>query len=228
MTLAAHYRRFIDDHDYTDAGDTTAGYPGFITAQDFTTDETAAKLTVRPCARFSVAFMYQLVATEIRTGCGSQLVPVPTGQQLSGNYDANIYSISATWTPLARLYLTGYGSFQDTRTVTLADQNPALIAYKGNVYTISGTAGYALDEKTDATLQYSYSASDNFTDNSANGLPLGLADHRHTLLACLSRKVRENVIIRLRYGFYEYDETSNGGINNYRANLVSANCTIRF
>ena len=228
VTLAAHYRRLTEDHDYNNEADTTPGYPGFITAQDFTTDETMAKLTVRPCARFSVAFTYQLVATDIRTGVGSALIPVPAGQQLSGNYDANIYSLSATFTPLTRLYLTGYGSFQDTRTVTFANQNPALTPYKGNVYTVVGTVGYALDEKTDATIEYSYSASENFTDNSANGLPLGLADHRHSVLAGLSRKLRDNVIVRLRYGFYEFAESSNGGIDNYRANLVSANCTVRF
>ena len=228
LTLAAHYRHFIDDHDYDNSVDTTAGYPGLITAQDFTTDETMLKLTLRPCARFSVSLMYQLVATDIRTGIGSPLITVPGGTQLSGNYDANIYSLSATLTPTARLYLTASGSFQDTRTVTLDNQNPALIAYKGNVYTLIGTAGYALDEKSDATLEYSYSAADNFTDNSGNGLPLGLTDHRHALLAGLSRQLRSNVIVRLRYGFYETDESSNGGSTNYRANLVSANCTIRF
>ena len=228
MTLAGRYRRLMEDNDYSDEVDTTAGFPGFITVQDFTTDETMAKLTVRPCARFSVAFMYKLIATDIRTGVGSKLVLAPAGTQLSGNYDANVYSVSATVTPTARLYLTAYGSFQDTRTVTLANQNPAVTAYKGNVYTVVGTAGYALDEKSDATLEYSYSASDNFANNSANGLPLGLTDHRHALMAGLSHKFRDNVIARLRYGFYENDESSSGGINNYRANLVSAICTIRF
>jgi len=37
-----------------------------------------------------------------------------------------------------------------------------------------GTTGYALDDKTDLTLEYSYSRSDNFSDNSSAGLPLGL------------------------------------------------------
>ena len=228
VTWSGRYRHLIDHNTYDYPTDTAAGYPGFITAQDFVTDEFMTKLTLRPVTRFSVSLMYQLIATDIRTGTESVAPLVPAGNRLSGNYDANIYSVSATLTPTARLYLTGYFSFQDTRTATFVNQNPSVTAYKGGVYTIMGTAGYALDEKTDATLEYSYSASDNFTDNSANGLPLGLTDHRHSLMAGLSRKLRENVIARLRYGFYEFDETRNGGINNYRANLVSANCTVRF
>jgi len=228
VTWTGRYRHLIDHNSYNYPTDTEVGYPGFITAQDFVTDEFMTKLTLRPVPRFSVSLMYQLITTDIRTGSESVAPLVPGGSLLTGNYDANVYSLSATLTPMARLYLTGYASYQDTRTATFVNQNPAVTAYKGGVYTIMGTAGYALDEKTDATFEYSYSASDNFTDNSASGLPLGITDHRHALMAGLSRKLRENVIARLRYGFYEFDETSNGGINNYRANLVSANCTIRF
>ena len=228
VTWTGRYRHLIDHNDYNFPTDTTVGYPGFITAQDFVTDEFMTKLTLRPVTRFSVSLMYQLIATDIRTGTESVAPLVPGGTLLSGDYNANVYSLSATFTPTARLYLTGYASYLDTRTATFANHNPAVTDYKGGVYTIMGTAGYALDEKTDATLEYSYSASDNFTDNSAAGLPLGITDHRHALLAGLSRKLRDNVIARLRYGFYEFDATSNGGINNYRANLVSANCTIRF
>ena len=230
MTWSCRYRHLMDHNNYNYSTDTTAGYPGFITAQDFVTDEIMTKLTLRPCAKFSVSLMYQLIATDIRTG--SESVPfipaVPGGTQLAGNYDANIYSVSATLTPMSRLYLTGYFSYQDTRTAAFANQAPSVTTYKGGVFTVMGTAGYALDEKSDATLEYSYTASDNFTDNSANGLPLGLTDHRHQIMAGLSRKFRENVIARFRYGFYEYNESSTGGINNYRANLVSANCTVRF
>ena len=166
------------------------------------------KLTLRPCSRFSVAFTYQLVATDIRTVSEAIPVVAPGGSLQSGNYDANIYSVSATVTPMSRWYLTGYFSLQDTRTVAFANDNPSVLTYRGNVYTVMGTTGYALDRVTDLTLQYSYSRSDNFTDNSSAGLPLGLDFQRHALLAGISRKISKNVIARLRYGFYEYDESA--------------------
>jgi len=228
MTLAGSYRHYIANNDYDYERDTVPGYPGFITAQDFTTDEAMGKLTLRPCSRFSVAFTYQLVSTDTRTS--SEAVPLlaPGGSLVSGDYDANIYSVSATITPMSRWYLTGYFSLQDTRTVAFANHDPSVQTYRGDVYTIMGTTGYALDNKTDLTLEYSYSRSDNFSDNSSAGLPLGLDFQRHALLAGVSRKISKNVIARLRYGFYEYNEPSTGGINNYTANLASASCTVRF
>jgi hypothetical protein len=42
------------------------------------------------------------------------------------------------------------------------------------------------------------------------------------------RQLAKNVVGSLRYGFFEYVEDSTGGINNYRANVVTASCAIRF
>ena len=228
VALAGHYRHYLADNDYDHETDTVPGYPGFITAQDYTTDEVMGKLTLRPSSRFSVAFTYQLVATDTRTT--SEAVPLlaPGGSLESGNYDASIYSVSATVTPMSRWYVTGYFSLQDTRTAAFANHDPSVQTYRGDVYTIMATTGYALDNKTDLSLEYSYSRSDNFSDNSSAGLPLGLDFQRHALLAGISRKISKNVIARLRYGFYDYDESSTGGINNYMAHLASASCTVRF
>ncbi|MGD0057933.1 MAG: hypothetical protein ABSD58_00805 [Verrucomicrobiia bacterium] len=228
VTLAGSYRHYIDHDDYDYPTDTVVGYPGFITAQDFTTDEVMTKLTLRPCSRFSVAFTYQLVSTDTRTSTEAIPVITPGGTLQSGDYDLNIYSVSATVTPLSRWYLTGYFSLQDTRTSTPADQNPAVQTYRGNVYTVMATTGYALDNKTDLTLEYSYSRSDNFANNDAAGLPLGLNFQRHAVQASVSRKINKNVVAHLRYAFYSYDESSTGGFNNYIANLVSASCSVRF
>jgi hypothetical protein len=153
---------------------------------------------------------------------------IPAGTVASGNYDAIIYSVSATVTPVSRLYLTGLFSLQDTRTIAFANSDPSILTYVGNVYTVLGSAGYALDEKTDLTVQYSYSRSDNFTDNSAAGLPLGLDFRRHGATVSLSRRISKNVAARLGYGFYEYDEPSSGGFNNYKAHLATASCTLTF
>ena len=228
VTLAAHYRHYIDHDDYDYDTDTEPGYPGFITAQDFTTDEAMGKLTLRPCSRFNVSWTYQLVSTDTRTT--SEAVPLlaPGGSLQSANYQAHIFSVSSTVIPLPRWYVTGYVSVQDTHTSAFANHDPSVQAYKGDVYTLMWTTGYAIDDKTDFTLEYSYSRSDNFQNNSDVGLPLGLSFQRHALVAGLSRKISKYVIAHLRYGFYDYDESSTGGFNDYVAHLVNASCTVHF
>ncbi len=228
VTLSGRYRHSIYENDYENHVDTVAGYPAFITGQNFIEDEFTTKLTLRPCRYFNVAFKYQKLATDIKTGTDSVPLLAPGGGLQSGNFDANIYSVSATVMPISRLYVTGLFSFQDTRTTTFANGNPAVIGYVGNVYTIMGVAGYALDNKTDVNVEYTYSRTDNFTDNSAAGLPLGLDSQRTGLLVGLTRRISKNVMARLRYGYYNYDDRSNGGIDNYIAHLASASCTVRF
>ena len=228
LTLSARYRHSIYNNDYDNEVDTEPGYPAFITGQDFTTDEVMGRLNIRPCSRFSLAFTYQLVATEIQTDEGGIPSLVPKGSKQTCNYDSSIYSVSATVTPISRLYLTGLFSYQDTRTSTFDNHSPTVVPYKGTVYSIITTAGYALDKKTDITLEYLYERADDFQNNSADGLPLGLENQRTGVLVGLQRKITEHFIARLRYGYYENNESSNGGINNYRANLVSASCTARF
>jgi hypothetical protein len=232
VSFSAHYRRIVRQDRYDNTADTSPGYPGFITEQELTTDQIVARLSLRPHAKFTVALQYKLAASDIRTShraiflSGTTLVPA--GSVLAGNYDADTYTASATFTPVPALYLTGAFTFQDTRTIGFANNVPSVLAYRGNVYTAFGGLGYALDAKTDLTVDYVYSRADNFRDNSAAGLPLGLDNQRHALTAGVNRRIRANVLARLRYGFYEAAESSHGGLNNYRAQLASASCTIGF
>lgn len=228
VTIAGRYRHALYENNYDSSLDTEPGYPGYITMQNFTTDDILGKVTVRPCTYFNVSLQYQLVATDIKTGTAGVPSLAPKGSRVSGTYDASIYSLSATVTPIARLYLTGFFSFQDTRTTAFDNQSAAVTSYKGNVYTVAGAAGYALDEKTDATLEYTYSASANFKNNAAAGLPLGLDIQRTSVIAGVSRKFTTNLTARLRYGWYQSNEPSSGGRNDYTAQLVSASCQLRF
>jgi hypothetical protein len=208
------------------------GYPAFITGQEFQTDEVTAKLTVRPINRVSVSFRYQLVATDFNTE--TDPVPslgIPAGEAHSGNYRAHIYSVSATVNPINRLYLTGYFSLTDSRTETFDNHSDAVIPFEGDVYTIMATAGYALDEKTDVSLDYLFSRACNFEENNASaafGLPYGVDNTRRAFYAGIKRQISKNVVARLRYGYFHYDEPTNGNIDDYVAHMAIATCTIRF
>ena len=228
-TLAARYRHSIYQNNYDNDVDTVTGYPGFITAEDFTTDEIMTKLTLRPASLLTIAFTYQLVATDFRST--TEPVPalgIPGGGLLAGTYDSSIYSVNATLTPIPRLYLTGLFSFQSTRTLSFANDNPAVTKYSGNVYSLIGSGGYALDNKTDLNVQCYYSRENDEQNNVTDGLPLGTDNRRSGVTVGLTRKITKNVMARLRYGFYELADHANGGLDNYTAHLGSASCIIHF
>lgn len=227
VTLAGRYRHRIHENDYDHNLDTELGYPAFILAQDFVTDEVMSKLTYRPFNKLSIALSYQLVATDIDTTTQSLAVFVPGGKLRAGNYDANIYSLSVTVTPFSRLYVTGVASYLDTRTRAFANDLPEIVTYRGDTLTLIGAAGYALDEKTDLTIQYTFSRADNYTDNAASGLPLGMDYDQHGLIVGLARKFTNTILAQIRYGFYRYDNQVDNR-TDYTAHLAAASCTIRF
>lgn len=227
LSLSSQYRYAFNHNDYNNNVDTTPGYPAFITLQDFQTDEVMARLTLRPCTYFSTAFTYRYVDTDIKTGTDTVIGLLPGGELTSGHYFANIYSVSATVTPITRLYLTGLFSLQDTRTTSADNSSPSVVAYRGNVYTVVGTAGYALDKKTDVTVEYTYSCAHDSQNNTADGLPLGADNQRQGIGAGVTRKITDNIIGRVRYGWYQFNDAYNGA-NDYTAQVISANCTVRF
>jgi hypothetical protein len=89
-------------------------------------------------------------------------------------------------------------------------------------------AGYGIDDKTDLKAEYLYLRSDNFNDNSTDSLPLGLDNQRHGLSVSLSRRITKNIYGQLRYGYYSYNEESNGSVDDYKAHLVSTSWVYRF
>lgn len=224
MTLSARYRRRYHANDYNHLLDSESGYSAFITAQDFTTDEITTRLTLRPFSRIKLSLSYQLVDADIDTRSDT----APPSEVQSGDYDTDIYSVGVTVTPFSGLYITGLFSYQAVSSNAFDNNAPSVITYEGDVYTVMGTAGYAIDEKTDLNLEYVFTRSDNFTDNSADGLPLGLDNQRHGLVAGISRRIRETVQAEFRYGFYAYDENGKNGVDDYRAHLIGLGWSISF
>jgi hypothetical protein len=235
VNLTGQYRKQRTDNVFTtrNASGNMSAYNAWIHDQEFTSDEISAKLAYRICSRVSVALKYQMISSDIYNTTNGA---APTNSVQSCDYFANIYSLSTTWTPMNRLYLTGAVSYQDTTTTAFDNGINAVRPYKGNVYTVNGTAGYAIDQKTDLTADYTYSHTDNFVDNGSGnragtdyGLPYYLfSNEQHGLNLRLTRRIKENVSVGLRYGFYKYNESYSGGMNDYTAHLASVNCTIRF
>jgi hypothetical protein len=223
VTISSYYRYAKKHNDYDDDLDTTDGYSAFIKDQELATEEIGAKLAWRPMAKLALSLKYQRLSTDIRTRFDNNPNTAHTG-----DYDANIYTVSATITPLSRCYVTGLFSYTDTRTRANDNDSNLMITYRGNVYSAGGALGFALDNKTDLRVKYTLSLSDNFKDVSVVAQSYGMDYTQHELSATLSRQLTERVSASVGYGWYDYAEGHDGDANDYTAHLASVSCTIRF
>jgi hypothetical protein len=229
-SFSAHYKRRDSDSDYDNhkiALD-PAGYSAFIRARKLDTDEVEAKLALRPFSWMRTTLTYQVVATDYSTT--TDPVPGATAPSalLAGNYDAHVYGISTTLTPFKRLAFSGAFTYSDSRILTLQAAEPAVVPYKGDVYSVTASAAYALNDATDLRAAYSFSRANYGQDNIVGGLPLGLDYTRHALTLGLTRKVTNYLSTKIGYGFYQYREPSTGGVNNYTAHGVFATVMMKW
>ncbi|MCX6908340.1 MAG: hypothetical protein NTY01_09890, partial [Verrucomicrobia bacterium] len=237
MTLTGQYRFFRTDSVSTLTLTNTTGLPtpylGNLHDQSFQGNEISTKLSIHPVSKVTVTLKYQMLSEDI---FNTTQYPTPAGSFLqAASYYANIYSLGVTVTPINRLYVTGLISYQDTTTTAFDNNLNAVAPYKGNVYTVNGTVGYVIDNKTDLAADYTYSHTDNYINNGSGttpgtdySVPFLLSNDLHGLNLRLTRRISDTISVGLRYGFYKYNESYTGGINDYTAHLASASCTIRF
>lgn len=224
-TVAARYRYSYRSNDYDhDEDDTANAYSAFILDQDIKSDEVMVKVSFQPVPRIRTSLQYQLVAMDIDTDEDT----APPSSVHTTDYDANIYTASVTATPYAGLFLTGTVSYQDVQLETVDLADAPVTTYEGDVLSLTASAGLAVDPRTDLDVQYTYTLSENFEDISDVGLPLGVENQRHAVLANLIRRITENLSVKLRYGFYSYDDDASDGSDNYTAHLVGAVCKLVF
>ncbi len=243
MTWSTQYMHSRNQNDYaplalTGAANTAGNaYIGFIKDLTFDTDEVSTKLTLRPCSRVSLTLKYQMTSTDIKSQSLNGTIP-------ACQYYQNIYSMGATWTPINRLFLTGLICYQDTLTTTFDNGSNTVLPFRGNVYSVIGNAGYALDMKSDLDFQMTYSHSDNFVNNGGYGPTLGLAtaalnsaqyglpymvsDDLTNASIGWKHRINDHTSVGVRFGFWNNHEPSSGGINDYSAYVVSASYTFRF
>jgi hypothetical protein len=147
---------------------------------------------------------------------------------MAGSSDACIYSLNLTLTPFPRLYLSTTFSFEDTRTVTFANDSPSIVPYRGHVYNALSSGTFVCNARTDLRLSYAFSHADYGQNNFTEGLPLGIVYQRHWIHAGISRRFLKNLMGNLQYGFMLYNEPSSGGFNNYTAHSVFATLTMNW
>lgn len=248
LSLAGHVRRMAKRISYdhaldvvpTPAGGFPAeGYSAFIRGQEVETDELEARISYRWASWLKTAFFYRLVATDTRTAMDpvAGLDPVtfvrlpgyltPGTRQLSGNYDAHVYSVNAVVRPLRRLTFNTTFSLHDARTASAANDHPGLAAYRGRTYSVLYRGTYAWNDRTELSSSYAFSHANYGQEQWREGLPVGIEYSQHRYLAGLRRRLTDHIALTLRYGLFLYDEPGAGNMRDYTAHLVFATCSIR-
>ena len=206
-------------------------YPGYLQKEGFTVDDMNIRATWRIFNTLSSVtrydFQYSTVDTTSIPDGGTQ-----AGEVQSANITSHIISENISWTPVSRLYVQVGGSYVlnslDTPVASSPGINNLVLNSASDYWTVDATAGYALNEKTDLQLQYSYYRADDYVNNSASSQPYGAGDEQHSVTATITRRITKALQVSLKYGFFcNRDETS-GGLDNYDAQLVYASMQYRF
>ncbi len=206
--------------------------------QEWDTNDFNIRLTWRPKipAKFgtlSLVTRYDFATVSVYGQWG--IADEPPFQSLrTALITSNVITESLTWNPCARLYVQGNFAYVLNKTDTPADYNltpntiPTVLDFTNDYWTVDGTAGFALDPKTDLSVGYSYYRADNYVNNATAGQPYGEGATEYTVSAGVSRQIAKNVRLRLQYSYYNYTDQTSGGHNNYQAHSIYSSLQFGF
>lgn len=152
----------------------------------------------------------------------------------SADITSNIFTQSVTWMPVSRAYVQGTFSYVDSSTDTpAAGKTSYYNSDSDNDYiTLSLSAGYAIDDKTDLCASYSYYYADNYalpTDpKGVASMGYGTSIEEHVFSVTLNRQITQSMRWSLGYGYYTGNDDTSGGYNDFSAHMVSTGLQFRF
>lgn len=233
LNIDSQYYFKLRDNDYDHLTDNTVNtsgpgnrYPAYLVAQQFSTHDANCRLTLRPRRNITLVSRYDFQFSTIDTtpDPASAIGSIQTSEMIS-----HILGQNATWMPWRRLYLqAGLNLVWSQTTTPTSDYTQAVLDSQNNYWTASLTSGFALDNKTDLQAQYFYYQADNYVDNSLDGVPYGVGAQEHSVTFGIIRRIRENIRLNLRYGFFTYRDDASAGHNDTDAHLVYSSLQFRF
>ena len=227
VSFGAHYRNREKHARYHDIEDDTLGYPGFITDRRINTDEIEAQLTLRPLTWLKSTFTYQLVDTDFGSSTDPHTNGIPNVPLRAGRFNANVYGMNLILTPFTRWSFSGTFNYYDSRSMSEHNDVPSVEPYRGEIYSMLASATYMLSTNTDLNASYTFSRADYAQNNFAAGLPLGIDYDWHVVQGGISRRFRR-ATVNVQYAFYQYDEPSSRGFNDYTAHAVFTTLTLHW
>ena len=232
LNFSAQYYYQVHNYDYeNNLTATPISYPGYLQNEDFTVNDMNIRGTWRILNTLSSVtrydFQYSTVDTTSIPDGGTQ-----AGEIQSASFTSHIISENISWTPMSRLYVQAGGSYVlnnlDTPVAGSQGINNLVLNSASDYWTVNGTAGYALDAKTDLQLQYSYYNANNYMNNSAYSQPYGAGDEQQSVTATITRRISKALQLSLKFGFFHNQDETSGGMDNYNAQLVYVSMQYRF
>jgi hypothetical protein len=232
LNFSGQFYHQVHDYDYdNNLATAPKTYPGYLQNQNFTVDDMNIRATWRVLNSLSLFTRYDFQYSTVDTAS----IPnggATAGEVQSANITSHIISENISWTPVSRLYVQAGGSYVlntlDTPVAGSAGINNLVLNSANDYWTANGTVGFALDEKTDLQLQYTYYRADDYVNNSASSQPYGAGDEQHSITATITRRITKALQVSLKYGFFRNRDETSGGHNDYDAQLVYANMQYRF
>jgi hypothetical protein len=232
LSLDAEYYYKDHNYDYSHPQDSTANgsasgnrYPAYLVNQQITTHDGSLRLRYRPLNTVTLVTSYELQWSEIYTepDAASGL-----GGEDSATTTAHIFGQTASWIPWSRLSLQGSFNYVLSETKSPANDASAALPKSENDYWVLGlSSGFVLTDKTDLTLAYAWVHTDNYEDISPY-IGYGAGGDQHSITAGVVHRLRENIRLNLRYGYFVNDDKTYGGNNDYTAHLVYGGIQYRF
>jgi hypothetical protein len=229
LTFAVQYYFKLRTNDYDAVRDNTPNtltsgdrYPGYITDQDFETNDVNFRVTWRARPWLSLTSRYDYQRSFVRSS------EAGLGEVISSWYRSHIFSQSAMINPIPRLFLTAGLNVAYDQILTPAS-NLAFIKNGDNNYTDASLGGgYAVGKLDDLYFDFGHYHARNFIDNSAQSLPFGADERREAGSLTWVRRQTEQLVYTLKYTFATYRDRAVRGRNDYDAHIVYAKVQYRF
>ena len=215
-------------------GSPTNGYPSFILNRLISSAQFETKLVLHPASWLKTTLTYQLTDTQYQTRTDPaydstvQTLVSQGGTIADGNCELQTFGVSATITPMRKLFLSGSMTYSRSRTSTADNNDPSIVPYQGEIYTLIASANYSVNPKTRLQLACNFSHANYAQNNTFAGVPAGLDYTRQDFIIGLSRQFTENLGGAIHFEFSQYEEPGVASVNNYSANGIFASLTYQW
>jgi hypothetical protein len=217
----------------------TAQFPRLID-QDWNIDDFNVRITFRPKVPACLGTLALVTRYDFQhTSIDGQWEVFSDGELLAelqtGEIKRSVITESINWNPLARFYLQANFSYTFNQTDTPANNidlvpntSPTVTNFRNDYWTVTSSAGYIIDDKTDFSTDFSFYCANDHFKNAGVAVPYGLGATEYTASATVTRQLTKQMRLLLRYGYFNYRDVTSGGHDNYRAHSIYSSLQFRF
>src|ERR1043166_423399 len=231
LDVGGYYK--INNYDYDHLIDSTPNvavspnrYPAYLVMQSFETYDGSVRISFRPWQNITLVNRYELQFSTIHTrpDNASGLPEVESSKMTT-----HILAQDINWTPWSQLNLqAGFNYVLSEPRTPASEVTQAILQSQNNYWTINFASSLVVDNKTTLQINYFYYQADNYSDNSAMGVPYGAGAREHGITSTLSRQMTDRIRWNLRYGYFGYRDVLSGGHADYDAHLIYSSVQYRF